>query len=102
VRINEWNAAGYTVRNREEFHYVVEEVTLAPGGSQATALVCIADGSDLVRPGAGPGGADVIIDDTYGSGRESWEMRLDSDGRWRAYEAPAVGPTEPRDICRAG
>ena len=60
ARINEWNAAGYTVRNRDQFRYVVEEVTLAPSGTQATALVCIADGSDLVQPGAGPGGADVI------------------------------------------
>ena len=59
ARINEWNAAGYTVRNRDQFRYVIEEVTLAPSGTQAAALVCIADGSDLVQPGAGPGGADV-------------------------------------------
>ena len=65
ARINEWNAAGYTVRNRDQFRYVIEEVTLGPSGTQATALVCIADGSELVKPGAGPGGADVIIDDTF-------------------------------------
>jgi hypothetical protein len=102
ARINEWNAAGYTVRNRDQFRYVIEEVTLASGGARATALVCIADGSDLVQPGAGPGGADVIIDDSFTSGRASWDMRLDPDGRWRAYDAPAVGPTESRDVCDGG
>lgn len=102
ARINEWNAAGYTVRNRDQFRYVVEDVALSPSGTQATALVCIADGSDLVRPGAGPGGADVIIDDSFASGRASWDMRLDPDGRWRAYDAPTVGPTESRDVCPAG
>jgi len=99
ARINEWNAAGYTVRNRDQFRYVVEKVTLAPSGTAATALVCIADGSDLVKPGAGPGGADVIVDDSYTSGRESWDIRLDSDGRWRVYDGTAVGPTESSDVC---
>jgi hypothetical protein len=101
-RINEWNAAGYTVRNRNEFRYVIEDVTLAPSGTRATALVCIADGSDLVQPGAGPGGADVIIDDSYTSGRESWDVRLNSGGRWRVYDGTAVGPTESRDACPGG
>jgi hypothetical protein len=99
ARINEWNAAGYTVRNRDQFRYVIEEVTLAPDGATATALVCIADGSDLVQPGAGPGGADVIIDDSFTSGRESWDMRLDPDGRWRAHDGTAAGPTESSDVC---
>ena len=53
-------------------------------GLRSAALVCIADGSDLVKPAAGPGGADVIIDDSFTSGRESWDMRLDADGNWRA------------------
>lgn len=102
ARISEWNAAGYTVRNRDQYRYVIEEVTLAPGGSQATALVCVADGSDLVKPGAGPGDADVIIDDSFTAGRESWDMRLEPDGKWRAYDAPAVGPTEATDVCPSG
>jgi hypothetical protein len=102
ARINEWNAAGYTVRNRDRFRYVIEQVSLQPDRTRATALVCIADGSSLVKPGAGPGGADVIIDDTFGSGRSSWDMRLDPDGKWRAYDAPASGPTESTDICPAG
>jgi hypothetical protein len=102
ARINEWNAAGYTVRHRDQFRYVIEEVTVAPSGTRATALVCIADDSDLVHPGAGPGGADVIIDDSFTSGRSSWDMRLDPDGHWRAYDAPAVGPTESSDVCPDG
>jgi hypothetical protein len=102
ARINEWNAAGYTVRNRDQFRYVIEEVTVAPEQTTATALVCIADGSDLVQPGAGPGGADVVIDDSFTSGRALWDMRLDPDGRWRAHDAPAQGATESRDVCTGG
>lgn len=102
ARVEEWNAAGYTVRNRDQFRYVIEEVALSADGTTASATVCIADGSDLVHPGAGPGGADVIIDDSYTSGRSAWDMRLDPDGRWRAYDAPAVGPTESSDVCPAG
>jgi hypothetical protein len=99
ARINEWNAAGYAVRDRDKFRYVIEQVELNPTATQATVRVCIADGSKLVRPGAGPGGADVIVDDSYTSGRETWDVRLDSDGVWRAYAAPADGPTESRDVC---
>jgi hypothetical protein len=84
------------------FRYVIEKVTLQPDLTRATATVCIADGSRLVRPGIGPGGADVIVDDTFGSGRETWDMRLDADGTWRAYGAPASGPTETSDVCPAG
>jgi hypothetical protein len=100
-RISEWNAAGYAIRDRDRFRYVIESVELAADSKSATAMVCYADGSKLVRPGAGPGGADVIIDDTYGSGREAWDMRLDSDGVWRAYFGPLVGTKESRDICPA-
>lgn len=101
ARVQEWNAAGYTVRNRDQFRFVVESVTLGSDGRTASATVCIADGSDLVHPGAGPGGADVIVDDAYTSGRSAWDMRLDPDGKWRAYDAPAVGPTESSDVCPA-
>jgi hypothetical protein len=99
--INEWNAAGYTVRDRDKFRFVVEKISLQPDLRRATVQLCYADGSRLVKPGAGPGGADVIIDDTFGSGREAWDMRLDADGKWRAYAAPAVGPHEASDVCPA-
>ena len=102
ARINEWNAAGYTVRDRQLFRFVVESVTVDPSSSAASAVVCIADGSKLVQPGAGPGGADVIVDGVYVSGRSVWEMRLDADGRWRVYDAPASGQTESSDVCPAG
>lgn len=101
-RVTQWNAAGYTVRDRDTFRYVVEQVELNADLTQATVLVCIADGTKLVQPGAGPGGADVIVDDSYVSGRESWDVRLDADGIWRPYAAPASGPTESRDVCPAG
>ena len=101
-RVAQWNAAGYAVRDRDTFRYVVEQVELNADLTQATVLVCIADGTKLVQPGAGPGGADVIVDDSYVSGRESWDVRLDADGIWRPYAAPASGPTESRDVCPAG
>ena len=45
ARINEWNADGYTVRDRDNFRYVVESVALQPDLKRATAIVCIADGA---------------------------------------------------------
>jgi hypothetical protein len=101
ARIQEWNSAGYTVIDRDQFRYVIESVTLGDKLTTAMVLVCIADGSKLVLPGAAPGGGDVVVDDAYTSGRSQWEMRLDGDGRWRGYDAPAVGPTESTDQCPA-
>jgi hypothetical protein len=98
-RITEWNAAGYAVRDREQFRYVIESVALDSSATKAIVAMCVADGSKLVMPGAGPGGADVVVDGTYVSGRESWDVRLDDDGVWRTYAAPAVGATESRDVC---
>jgi hypothetical protein len=101
-RVAEWNAAGYTVIDRDQFRYVIEGVDLAASLDQATVTVCFADGSKLVEPGVGPGGTDVIIDGEFVSGREAWDMRLDDDGVWRAYGAPVVGETEATDGCPAG
>ena len=98
-RISEWNLAGYSVIDRDQFRYVIESVDLADDLATATVIVCVADGSKLIHAGAGPGGADVIIDGTFVSGREQWDVRLDPDGVWRAHDAPAVGPTEGIDVC---
>lgn len=99
ARIEEWNEAGYTVIDRDQFRFVIETVDLSDDGTAATATVCLADGSKLVAPAAGPDGADVIIDDVFISAREAWAMRLDADGSWRAYSAPVVGSTEETDVC---
>ena len=48
--------------------------------------MCIADGSKLVLPAAD--GTDVIIDDTFVSGREAWDVRLDPDGSWQRVCGP--------------
>lgn len=101
ARISEWNSKGYTARNRESFRYVIESIVLSDDLRRATVVVCFSDDSDLVLPGGAPDGSDVVIDDTYGSGRESWDLRLDSDGVWRAYAAPALGPIETVDVCPA-
>jgi hypothetical protein len=101
-RVNEWNGAGYEVRDRDQFRYVIESVEIDPSGTTATVVVCVADGSKLVLPSAGPGSTDVIVDGTYVSGRESWDMRLGADGVWRVYDAPALGPTESTDVCPPG
>ena len=44
----------------------------------------------------------MIIDGAFASGREAWDMRLDDDGIWRAYDAPLIGETEDTDVCPAG
>ena len=99
ARISEWNMAGYSVIDRDQFRYVIEAVELAADLEQATVTVCIADGTKLIHAGAAPDGSDIIIDDTYISGREAWDVRRGTDGVWRAFEAPAVGPTESSDVC---
>ena len=99
ARIQEWITAGYAVRDRDQFRFVIEEVEVTSDGTAAIAVVCIADGSKLVLPVAD--GPDVIIDDEFVSGREAWEMRLDPDGNWRAYGAPGVDETSGTDLCGA-
>ncbi|HRE00488.1 MAG TPA: hypothetical protein PLV68_04260, partial [Ilumatobacteraceae bacterium] len=89
ARITEWNAAGYSVIDRDQFRYVIEAVELDDVAGQATVTVCIADGTKLVLADAAPDGSDIIIDDTFVSGREAWDVRRDADGVWRAYDAPA-------------
>ena len=86
ARINEWQQAGYTVRNRDKFRSVIESITLGADARTATVVTCIADGSRLVRPGAGPVGADVIVDDKFTSGRDRLSFVLDPDGVWRAHD----------------
>jgi hypothetical protein len=99
-RINEWNAAGYELRDGDQFREVVESVTFSDQTlTRATVVTCGADGSKLVLPGAGPDGGDVVVDGAYTSGRSEWDVRLDGEGVWRPYAAPALGPTESRDVC---
>lgn len=102
ARIEEWNALGYTVRDRESFRYVIEAVELDGAGAAAIATVCIADGSRLVQPHAAPDGSDVIVDDEFVSGRSTWDMRLDADGVWRAFDTAPLGETSSEDVCGAG
>jgi hypothetical protein len=101
-RITEWNGKGYTVVDRDQFRHVIEKVELSADLRQATATVCFADGSKLVDPGAGPNGANLIIDGAFVSGREAWDMRLEQDGVWRVHDAPVIGTTEVTDVCPAG
>ena len=51
----EWNAAGYTVIDRDQFRYVIESVELSDDLRRATVTVCFADGSKLDRPRRRPG-----------------------------------------------
>ena len=101
ARIEEWNALGYTVRDRESFRYVIEAVELDSAGTAATVTVCIADGSRLVQPNAAPDGSDVIVDDEFVSGRSTWDVRLDVDGVWRAFDTAPLGETSSEDVCGA-
>jgi hypothetical protein len=100
-RVTEWNGEGYTVIDRDQFRHVIESVELSDDLRRATVTVCFADGSKLIVPGAGPDGADLIIDGAFVSGREAWDVRLADDGIWRAHDAPLIGTTEVTDICPA-
>ena len=100
-RVMEGNGEGYTVIDRDQFRHVIESVELSDDLRRATVTVCFADGSKLVDPGAGPDGADLIIDGAFVSGREAWDMRLADDGIWRAHDAPLIGTTEVTDVCPA-
>ena len=102
ARIEEWNALGYTVRDREAFRYVIESVEVDGSNTAATVTVCIADGSRLVTPNAAPDGSDVIVDDEFVSGRAAWQFRLDTDGVWRAFDTAPVGESASEDVCGAG
>lgn len=99
--IDEWNSLGYTVRDRDQFRYVVESVVVDASLVTAVATVCIADGSRLVLPNAAPDGSDVVIDDEYTSGRSEWDMRLDADGVWRLYGSTPIGVAATEDVCGA-
>lgn len=99
ARINEWQTAGYTVRDRDKFRSVIESVVVADDLRTATMVTCIADGSRLVRPGAGPGGSDIVIDDKFTSGRDRWDFALGADGTWRATDGGPEGPTQGVDVC---
>ena len=102
ARIDDWQSKGYTVRNRDKFRSVVEQVTIARDAKDATLISCIADGSSLVLPGAGPSGADVIIDGTRSHrGGTDRDFVLDPDGVWRAHDGGAAGPTQSTDVCPA-
>ena len=100
--INEWNSSGYAVRDRDQFRYVVESVSIGGDGVTATATVCISDASRLVIPSAAPDGGDVIVDDEYTSGRSAWDMRLDPDGVWRVHDTTPIGAAASEDLCPAG
>lgn len=99
--VDEWNSLGYAVRDRDQFRFVTESVTIGTDGVSATATVCIADASRLVIPNAAPDGSDVVLDDEYTSGRSEWNMRVDPDGAWRVYDTSPIGVAATEDVCGA-
>ena len=99
ARIADWNSRGYAVRSRDQFRWVIDSVVLDDTASMANAVVCFADGSRLVRPGAAPDGSDVVIDDSFGSARDEWLLRREADGVFRAYESTSIGTISASDVC---
>jgi hypothetical protein len=61
--------------------------------------VCEVDTGVMVEPGAGPGGADVIIDDAVVTDVFDEYVRLDSDGVWRVFRAELVTRIEGDGGC---
>jgi hypothetical protein len=96
--MTQYNAEGQVSRNRDRNHYKIESVTIqAP--DRASAVVCNTDGSERVRPGAGPNGIDIIVDDLFVSRRDTYEMQLDADGVWRLYGGSIIGNPSAVDLC---
>jgi hypothetical protein len=96
--ITQSNAEGQISRNRDRNHYKIESVTVS-GADRASAVVCTTDGSERVRPGAGPNGVDVIVDDLFVSRRDTYDMQLDADGVWRLYGGSIIGNPSGVDLC---
>ena len=96
--ITQYNAEGQVSRNRERNHYKIESVTIQ-GSARASAVVCNTDGSERVLPGAGPNGVDIIVNDSFVSRRDTYEMQLDADGVWRLYGGSIIGDPSGVDLC---
>ena len=96
--MTQYNAEGQVSRNRDRNHYKIESVTIQTPG-RASAVVCNTDGSERVRPGAGPNGIDIIVDDLFVSRRDTYEMQLDADGVWRLYGGSIIGNPSAVDLC---
>jgi hypothetical protein len=96
--ITQYNAEGQISRNRDRNHYNIESIDIQ-GADRATGVLCNTDGSERVRPGAGPNGVDIIVDDFFVSKREAFEMRLDADGVWRLYDGHIIGNPSGVDLC---
>ena len=96
--LTQYNAEGQVSRNRERNHYKIESVTIQ-GADRASAVVCNTDGSERVLPGAGPNGVDIIVNDSFLSRRDTYEMQLDADGVWRLYGGSIIGNPSGVDLC---
>ena len=99
--ISAGNADGYATRDVDRYRVVVTGIKFADGAtpSPASVAVCLADGAQVVRPGAGPGGADVIVNDEVHTELITLDVRLGASGAWLVNDSVSNGPVQQGDQC---
>ena len=71
-----------------------------PPDSKALVTVCTIDSGLVYKPGAGPDGADVVINDAVTASRELVTMVL-RDGSWKAESGKSLGTWKGETSCPA-
>ena len=99
--IKDGNAHGYATRDVDRYRVVVTGIKFADGAapSPASVSVCLSDGAQVVRPGAGPDGADVIVNDEVHTELITLDVRLGASGTWLVNDSVSNGPVQQGDQC---
>jgi hypothetical protein len=101
-RFAERNADGQATRGLDRVVRTIERVELSDDIASAVVVICTDDGAVRYRPGAGPGGADVIVDDGFSSRRDGTLVQRTADGAWRIVDDAEIADFEEnfeRSIC---
>jgi hypothetical protein len=89
---------GLRGRQSPQTYYVYEGFTVANTGTQAVLLVCTVDANVIVKPGSGPGGQDVIVNDRVDSDLGDWTFRINGS-TWRLYVTAVISQWKDSNRC---
>jgi len=79
-------------------YYVYEGFAAANTGTQAVLQVCAVDANVIVKPGSGPDGQDVIVNDRVDSDLGVWTFRI-SGSTWRLYSSAVISQWKGSNRC---
>jgi hypothetical protein len=96
--LNDLVANGERVVRQPETRFVVLAPTAETYGPSATFEMCVVDADLRVRTGAGPNGADLIVDDVLASGIQTYQF-VQVDGRWVVSDFETTIREEGRSLC---